>query len=503
MFKRLVLTGAIMLTGLLTACTAGHTATQVGRVANADIVVATTNPATSLDFTTTGGAGIPAALMSNVYETLVVIDDDGEIQPHLATHWDIDDAGTRYTFYLRDDVHFSNGEEFTAQTAAASIDNVLNNWTNGLASQMEVVDEARVVDKHTLEVDLQRPSQHWLWSMATLTGAMMTPSAMDSLAGKAIGTGPYTVERFVPGESISFAARPDYWGKPADHDAAIRYYPDAMSSVNALRTGDTDVVYGMQAPELLDTLDERYGIEVGTTNGEVLLSLNNDAAPFDDPRVRRAVAHAINREHVSEVVWEGLAADTGGAPVAPIDPWFTGKDYAPYDPELARELLREAGYDDDHRPQVLFKVPSQTYTENLSELVYSQLEEVGFDVELESIEFPALWLNEVMGAADYQMSAIAHVEPRDIPTLFGDPEAYLRYDSPEVRELLRRADTAAGPEEQAALMEEAVSQIMAETGSLTVANMPNIVLTAPGIEGVKATSATDVVELSPLSREDA
>lgn len=485
----------------LTSCSAGSTATQVGRLDDDAIVVATTAPVTSLDFTSTGGAAIPQALMSNVYETLVVIDDDGEVAPHLAASWEVSDDGRTYVFELRDDVRFSNGDRFTAETAAFSIGNVQRNWTNGLKAQMDVVDEARAVDTHTLEVVLHRPSNRWLWSMATLTGAMMTPSAVDSLATDAVGTGPFVIDRFVAGESLSYTARDDYWGSPAQEDAALRFYSDATSSVNGLRTGDVDVVYGMQAPELLDTLPDRFDVEVGTTNGEVLLSMNNAAAPFDDPRVRRAVAHAIDREAMSRVVYEGLATDTGGAPVPPTDPWFTGEDYAPFDPEKARALLREAGYDDGHRPHVEFKVPSRAYTENISELVFSQLRDVGFVVELTSSEFPAVWLGEVMGAADYQMSVIAHVEPRDIPTLFGTPEAYLRYDNPDVRAELTRADTAGTPEQEEAHMVAAVEQIMADTGALTLVNMPNIVLTAPGIDGVEATAPTDELRLAPIERD--
>lgn len=502
--RRAVLAPVLALSAAaVVACSAGSTATQVGRISDSGVVVAATTAPATLDFTSTGGAAIPQALMGNVYETLVRVDDDGHVIPGLATSWETSADGLTYLFHLREDVTFSNGAAFTAESAVFSIAHVQDSWTNGLKAQMDVVSGARAVDTHLLEVTLTRPSHRWLWSMATLTGAMMTPTGVADLATDPVGTGPYEVERFVPGESVSFSARPDYWGQPAaEEEAAIRYYTDATSSVNALLTGDVDLVYGMQAPQQLDTLPEHFGVEVGTTNGEVLLSMNNDAAPFDDPRVRLAVAHAIDREAVSEVVWEGLAVDTGGAPVPPTDPWFTGVNYAPHDPARARTLLREAGYDENNRPQVEFTVPSRPYAENISELVFSQLREVGFDITLSSSEFPAVWLNEVMGAADYQMSVIAHVEPRDIPTLFGDPTGYLRFDSPTVRELLTDADTAATPEQQTGLMIAAVEEIMAQLGSLTLVNMPNIVLTAPGVSGVDATVITDSIDLSTITKQD-
>ncbi|WP_246825157.1 ABC transporter substrate-binding protein, partial [Corynebacterium sp. HMSC034B08] len=125
---------------------------------------------------------------------------------------------------------------------------------------------------------------------------------------------------------------------------------------------------------------------VGTTNGEVLLSMNNQRAPFDDPDIRRAVAYAIDRDAINEVVYNGLATDTGGAPVPPTDPWFTGHNYYPFDPDKARELL--AG----RTPEVTITVPNLPYAQTASELIFSQLRDVGFNIKLETVEFPAVWL---------------------------------------------------------------------------------------------------------------
>ena len=182
------------LVGLLAACSAGSTASSGVGDAVVDtpatsaahtIVVGTTAPPASLDFTTTSGAAIPQALMGNVYEGLVRIDQDSTIQPLLATSWELDDAGTTYTFHLREGVKFSNGDEFTADTAKFSIDRVAD-WSNGLKASMSVVDHTEVVDQHTLKVVLKQRSNGWLWSMGTLVGAMMTP---NGVANRTIGVG--------------------------------------------------------------------------------------------------------------------------------------------------------------------------------------------------------------------------------------------------------------------------------------------------------------------------
>lgn len=483
---------AVLSVGLLSACSAGSTASNVGRIEPDSVVVGTTSAPASLDFTTTGGAAIPQALMNNVYETLVRIDDSGQPQPFLAESWDISNDRTEYTFHLKDGVAFSNGEKFTAETAAFSINYVREKWTNGLSAQMAPVSGVEVVDPLTLKVTLQTPSNSWLWSMGTLTGAMMAPGGVDKLATDPVGTGPYIVDRFALGESISFSARDDYWGEPARQDAAIRYFSDAVSSVNALRVGDVDVLWGLQAPELLETLPGEFGVDVGATNGEVLLSLNNKAAPFNDPDVRRAVAYAIDRDALNDIVWSGMAADTGGAPVAPSDPWFTENDYFPYDPDKSRELL--AG----RTPKVELTVPSLPYAQDAAELIFSQLKDVGFEVKLTTVEFPAVWLNQVLKQADYQSSLIAHVEPRDMPQLFS-PEYYVGYDSEVVRDDFARAD-AGTPDQQIEFMHDAVDSIMADAGSLTLANLPNIVVTAPGVKGVDPNVVTDGLSLAEVTR---
>ena len=449
-----------------------------------NVVVAASAAPAGLDFTTTGGAAAPQALVGNVYETLVRIDASGTPVPHLAERVERD--GGVFTFHLRDGVTFADGTPFTADDAAFSIHYVQNEWTNGLKAQMDPVTHVEVVDERTLRVAVEggeAAEDAWLWSMGTLTGAMMTPAGVDKLATAPMGTGPYTVKRFDVGEAIEFDAREDYWGGDVARDGLIRYFDDPVSAVNALRVGDADVVWGMQAPQLIDTLPDDIRVEVGTTNGEVLLSMNNTRAPFDDPDVRRAVAYAVDRAAVNEVVYNGLGTDTGGAPVPPTDPWYPGRDFYPFDPDKARELL--AG----RTPEITITVPNRPYAQEASELIYSQLRDVGFRVRLETVEFPAVWLNQVLKGHDYQASLVSHVEPRDVPMLFGNPEYYLGYDNAVVRERIAAGDMAG-----------AVEQIMDDAAALTLTNAPNIVLYAPGVSGLDPNVVTDSLPLNEVEK---
>lgn len=487
----------------LTGCSAGSTATRVGRIADSGaVVVATFGAPASLDFTRTAGAAIPGALMKNVYESLVQIDEQGNVQPHLATSWERSADGREYVFHLREDVHFSNGDLFTAETAKFSIDRVNSDaWTNGLKAQMAVVERTEVLDQHTLKVTLKRPSNQWLWAMGTFVGAMMTPAGVDKLAETPIGTGPYVLDHWAVGQSLTFSARDDYWGVHSANDtAAIRYFSDAVGATNALQSGDVDLVWAMQSPELIGVLRARgnYQVEVGTTNGEVLLSMNNQRAPFNDVRVRQAVMYAIDRQAVIDTAWDGYGVDTGGVPVPPTDPWFEKSEQYPFDPEKARQLLQEAGINESNN-DVTFTVPSLPYASAISELVVSQLKDVGLDVKIQSVEFPAVWLSQVLKGKDYDMSLIAHVEPRDLTTLFSKGY-YLGYDDPATAELFARAD-AGSSEEYPQLMGQAVESIMNAAAADTLFNFPNIVVAREDVTGIEPDVRTDGIALAGLGKQ--
>lgn len=482
---------------LLTSCRAGHTA-----IADPDdspagsVTLAMTAAPASLDFTRDDGVAIPLVLMGNVYEGLVRITESGDLDPLLAEDWTVSDDRLVYTFTLRRGVTFSNGTPFNAQSAVFSIERVQSDaWTNGLAAGMDVVASATAEDTHVLRVELSEPSNQWLWSMGTLIGAMMAEDGVDELATNPVGTGPFTVERWAQGQSLQFAANEDYWGEPPASDAVtIQYFADATATTNALQAGDVDAVYDMQSPELTTVLerDEDLVIETGATSGTILLSMNNRVAPFDDLRVRRAVMYAMDRQAIIDTAWGGFGEDSGGAPAPPTDPWYVESSRYPHDPEEARKLLREAEQEDVH---ITFKVPTRPYAQQISEIVVAQLREVGITATIQSVEFPALWLDEVFGRHDYQMSVIEHAEARDIPVLFGGPEYYLGFDDEETQELLAQADREP-PERQVELMRAAVERIVDQAASDTLFIFPNIVVRRRGLEGLPADRPTDELRLS-------
>lgn len=496
--------GCVLLLAATAACSAGSgTSTDqtggTGQAGDTNLTVGLVAEPASLDFTTKDGAAIPQALLYNVYETLVKVDQSGEIKPSLATSWKVSDDGRTYTFDLVDNAKFTSGEAFTAQDAVFSINRVKSDWTVSLKAAMDVVAEAKAVSDTQLRVTLSRPSNNWLYKMTTRIGAMMDEKGVSDLASTPIGTGPYTLSRWTRGDSIRLKANQGYWGtKPHFQQVDLKYFKDPTALNNALLTGTIDVIGTVQAPESLKQFEGngKYDIIEGTTNGEVLLSFNNAKAPLDNLKVRQAVRHAIDHKALVDTCWAGRG-ELIGSMVPPTDPWYedlTG--LYPYDVARAKALLAESG---TPSPSLRLRIPSLPYAVSCGQVVKSQLEQAGFTITLDQLEFPAVWLGTVFKDADYDLSIIAHVEPRDLGAVFGDPKYYTRYDNKQLQADLAAAD--AGPEARyAELMKKAARELSQDAAGDFLFLLPNLIVAEKGITGLPKNAITESFDLSALGR---
>lgn len=453
----------------------------------------------SLDFTTTDAAAIPQALLYNVYETLVKVDQDGEIVPALASEWEVSEDRLTYTFTLAEDVTFSSGEEFTADDVVFSLERVQTDWTISLAAQMDVVESVEATSDTEVVVTLSEPSNAFLYSLTTRVGAMFDENGVSDLASSPVGTGPYLFGQWQRGTSITLERNGDYWGEEPYFDAVtLVYFRDASALNNALLTEDIQVIGTVQAPESLAEFESAdYQIIEGTTNGEVVLSFNNGQPPFDDLRVRQAARHAIDHPTLLDTCWSGRG-ELIGSMVPPTDPWYEDRtgDY-PFDLDRARELLAEAGAEG---VEVRLRVPTLPYAVVCGTVVESMLEEAGFAVTVDELEFPAAWLETVFTNADYEMSIVSHVEPRDLGAVFGNPDYYTRYGTEELQTLLAVAD-AGTTEEQVARMQEAAALVSQDAAADFLFVLPNLIVAEPDITGLPQNAISESFELALLARE--
>ena len=453
----------------------------------------------SLDFTQADGAAIPQLLLTNVYETLVKLDQDGKIVPSLADSWSVSDDGKTYTFKLHPGVKFSNGAPFTADDAKFSIERVKTTWKPAVKAAMDVVDSVTATSPTELTVKLKQPSNSWLWKMTSRIGAMFSKDGVADLATKPIGTGPYAFQTWNRGDSIVLQRNPSYWGPaPSVKTVTFKYFKDATAMDNALLTGGIQVVSTEQNPEALSQFDtSKYQIIEGTTDGKVMMTLNNGKAPLNDKRVRQAINYAIDKDAIVKGAWAGYGKPLGSHE-SPNDPWFedlSGK--YPHDVAKAKALLAEAGQSD---LKLSLKLPPTGYAKNAAPFIVSELKEAGITVTASDVTFP-VWLDQVFGKADYDMTIINHVEPRDVGTVFGKANAndyYTRYSNPEVVKLLAEGD--AGDEATYVANNKKVVEILADDAAAAwLWSFPNLMVAENNVKGLPKNLVGEAFVLANLS----
>ncbi|WAL65550.1 ABC transporter substrate-binding protein [Amycolatopsis cynarae] len=487
---------ALALLLVVTACSAGSTA-SVGGGPDTLAVGFAAEPQ-NFDFTRTDGAAIPQALLYNVYEGLVKLDADGRIVPLLAQSWTLSPDRLAYDFQLRPGVKFSNGAPFTADDVKFSLERVKTSWTVSLKSKMDVVDHVEVVDPLHARVVLKKPSNGWLFDLTGRVGAMFSPTGVADLANAPIGTGPYLMASRRRGDSIVLQQNPAYWGsKPAYRTVVLKYIKDPTALNNALLSNGIDVVSTITAPDSIPQFeaDTRFTVLQGTTNSEVVLSFNNARPPLDDRRVRQALTLAIDRKALLATAWAGRGTLIGSM-VPPTDPWYEDlAGYYPHDPARAKALLAEAG----QTSLVLrLRIPNLSYAVNAAQVVASELADIGVRVNIEPLDFPAVWLKQVFNGHDYDMSIVQHVEARDIAT-FGNPQYYWGYDNPRVRQLLAAAD-AGTAQEQVDDMKQVAETITADAAADWLFLFPNVVVAKKKVTGLARNQVGESFDLTGLGR---
>lgn len=452
----------------------------------------------SLDPSTDSGAAIPFVLLYNVYETLIKPDGKGGYAPLLAKTWDVSDDRLTYTFHLAD-ASFASGTPVNAEAVVKSLRRVKAGAPvlDVLTRQMAPVETITATGEKTVTITLSRPSNDWLYAMSSTAGIIYDPAATD-LKKQPAGSGPFLFKEWRKGESLTLARNDAYWGTPTTvRGAVFRYYSDPNAMTTAMLAGQLDIVSNLTSPDAINQFSDptRYAILEGRTSGEVVLGFNHSAEAMKDLKVRQAINHAIDRAALVKAVWGGKG-ELIGSMVPPFDPWYEDLAQAyPYDPEKAKALLAEAGH--PNGLTLRLRVPTLPYATAAGQYITSQLKAVGINVQLDELEFPARWLDQVYQKADYDMTIVAHVEPRDLDR-FANPSYYWRYDNAEFQRLYAEADAAA-PEQQTELLKQAAKLLSEDAAADWLWLLPNIVVTTTGISGVPADAMTLSFDLTAVA----
>jgi peptide/nickel transport system substrate-binding protein len=433
-----------------------------------------------LDPTSNTAAAIDRVVYANIFEGLVKVDSSGGFLPGLANGWRVSADGRVYTFNLRNGVVFHNGEVFDAAVARWNLERAaLPENGNPHPEYFNGIETIETPDSHTLVIRLKTVDALFIAHMAEGDAVMLPMKGYEEARSNPIGTGPFRFVKWVRGDRVEIARFDGYWNPflPYLDRVTFRFISDPAAQIAALKAGDIDVIGSVAAPESAMMLekDERFKVYAGTTTGEMIMSTNNRAAPFDNRLVRRAMAHAIDRQAVVELVMFGYGTPIGShwSPSTPYYNDLTG--LIPYDPDKARTLLATAGYPDGF--SATLKLPAiYSYSKRAGEVIADMLGQVGIDLTIEIVEW-GQWIDRIFKKKEYQLTMIGHVEAWDIG-IYARPDYYFQYDSQAFRDAYARALEA--PDEkgknmwfgrcQQIIAEDAVNGFLFSLPSLAVMN---------------------------------
>lgn len=411
----------------------------------------------SLDIRRQSGSAIEQVLIGNVYEGLVSRDSDNKVQPGLASSWDISTDGTTYTFHLNRNMTFSNGDVLDADDVAWSI-NQLKEKQYYNANQVESLSKAEALDTNTVRITLSSPDSNLLWYLTGRPGLVFDKDATYNAKTQAVGSGPYTVESFDSASKMVLKANPKYWGtahKPATQHVVIDFITDDNAAVNALKSGDVDVLSPVNAT-LAKSLDTNtYHVSASDGSDKFVLAFNCANKKLADKRVRQAIRYGINHK---EIIASRGGVDTAlGGPIPSVDPGYedlTG--LYPHDEAKAKQLMREAGYSAS-KPLKLTLTYANTYGTELGDQLKSQLAAIGIDLNINYVEF-STWLQDVHANGDYELSLVDHAESHDFYK-WTTPEYYYHYDNKDVQALYAKALAATDEKESDEYLKQAAKTV--------------------------------------------
>jgi peptide/nickel transport system substrate-binding protein len=426
----------------------------------------------------------------------VRIDANGAVQPALAHRWEIAGGGRALTFHLRDGVRFHDGAAFSATDVKFSLDRArAPDSTNAQKELFAAIAEVILHDPRRVEVRLARPDGGMLFNLAMGDAVIVSPASAARNAVHPVGTGPFALARWARGALVTLKRNADYWGAPPALDgASFAFIADPSAAFAALMAGDVDGFPNFPAPELLPQLerDGRFRVVAGATEGETILAMNNARAPFDDVRVRRALAHAIDRQAIVDGAMFGYGALIGSH-FSPAHPAYVDLTALyPYDPRRARALLAEAGFPNGFRARLA--LPPVGYARRGGEIVAGYLRAVGVEADILNFEW-AQWLEQVFTNKDYDLTIVSHTEPNDIG-IYARPDYYFNYRSPAFDALIAELSETVNADRRSELLRLAQRRIAEDAVNVFLFELPQLGVWRKDLTGVWANAPVQANDLT-------
>ncbi|MET3290137.1 UNVERIFIED_CONTAM: peptide/nickel transport system substrate-binding protein [Brevibacillus sp. OAP136] len=461
--------------------------------------------------------GESAKITENVFETLVKYEPTNtNIVPGLAESWEISPDGKTYTFKLRQGVKFHDGTDFNAEAVVWNFNRWMdksnpfhnkdgyvyyNDMFGGYKGDKDhVIDTVKAIDASTVEFKLFRPVSPFLNNLGMYCFGISSPTAVQKFGDKYIenpvGTGPFKFVEWKRNDSITLEKNPDYWNKglPKLDKLVFKVIPDNSARLTALNSGEIDIMDGLNpddAQSVKDNKDLQLFLRPGMNVG--FLSFNVEKKPFDNPKVREAIAYAINKPALIEAFFAGL----GEPAVNPMPPSVWGYNDAikdrEYNLDKAKQLLAEAGFPNGFKTKFWAMPVPRPYMpdgQKIAEAIQQDLKKIGVETEIVTMEWATYLEKTKNGEQDMYLLGWTGDN--------GDPDNFLyvlldknnigsgnrsRYANEEVHKLLLQAQSEPSKDKRTELYKQAQELIYKDVPLIPIAHATPPIAGKAGITG--------------------
>ncbi len=450
-------------------------------------------------------------ILVNVYDGLVRYADGSlEVEPALATRWEISDDGRTYTFYLREGVRFHDGTRFDAQAVKFTFDRMLDEHhpfhDTGpfpLSFFFSAIDRTEVLDDYTVRFHLDAPYAPFLTNLAYPTALIVSPTAVqryeNGFGRHPVGTGPFEFVEWESNRKLVVERNGEYWdGAPQLQTVVFRPVTNDNARTIAMLSGDLDVMVEVPPDSVaLFRRDDGFRIYQQAGPHVWFLILNLREGPFRDRRVRQAVNYAIDKEALVGSLLQGTAT-VADSPIAPVFTWAYNESLEPYphDPEKARRLIREAGYEGAEITFLVTRGGSGMLAPvSMATAIQADLAAVGLRATIETYEWNT-YLDRVNagleGTADMAEMAWMTNSPHMLPFVTLRTAAFPEtggfnsgyYSNRRVDELLNTAQRSTDRAERARLYKEMQAIVFDDAPWAFIANWKQTAVAAAGVQGL-------------------
>lgn len=428
-------------------------------------------------------------VLFNIFEGLLKPDEKGNLVPAIAESYQVSEDGCDYTFVLRENVKFHNGNTVTAEDVKYSLDKISGKLGDTpMLPVYELISEVTVVDERTVLVHLSEKDVDFPAYLA-MVNASIIPKDNASPDTDPIGTGPFAfVSRSIQ-ENLIISRFDDYWGKKAYLErVTFRIVPEMDTAVMNLRGGSLDMYCHMTTDQIAQ-LNDDFTILEGTMNLVQALYLNNGVKPFDDIRVRQALCYAVDKKAVLDLTSQGKGTIIGSSMFPAFSKYYMpelGKYYT-QDFDKAKELLGEAGYPNGF--SMTITVPSNYQPHiNTAEVLVEQLKNIGVNARIELVEWNT-WLSKTYAGREFESTVIgvdaSYLTGRALLERFYSKadDNFTNFSDPDYDALYEKVITLTDEDEKTACYKEMETILTKDAANVYIQDMAEFVALRNTYEG--------------------